>query len=39
MNKTFAVILCIMALAAAAFGQGRREQMFGLNVPVDDRWF
>jgi hypothetical protein len=37
MNKIFAVIVCVTALAAAAFGQGRREQMFGLNVPVD-RW-
>jgi hypothetical protein len=39
MNKAIVVILCVMALAAAAFGQGRREQMFGLNVPADDRWF
>jgi hypothetical protein len=37
MNKAIAVILCVMAPAAAAFGPGRREQMFGLNVPVDDR--
>jgi hypothetical protein len=37
MNKAIAIILCVAALAATAFGQGRREPMFGLNLPAD-RW-
>lgn len=37
MNKVMAIVFFGVILTAAAFGQGRRESLFGLNTPAD-RW-